>query len=99
MVNTDTPCQQLSHSGNLWELLIGTFHQLEVCERRANSPFNRFKALSQTMCTSLFSLASHKSIFCKLLAYSSHRFLLNTKLTTGSNFDFLRWLMRCVQVF
>ena len=51
------------------------------------------------MCTSLFSLASQRSIFCRVLAYSSHLFLLKTKLTTGNNLFFLRWLMRWVQTF
>jgi hypothetical protein len=64
-----------------------------------HSRFSRLSARSQVTCTSLLSFASHRSILLSVAAYSSHRFLLNTKLTTGSNVAFLRCPMRWVQTF
>jgi len=93
-MDPDTSTEKLPHPRDLRQLPVlrcdVSFCHLYLPEDPNSSPFKRFRALSHVTCTSLFSLASHRSIFPKLFAYSSHRFLLKTKLTTGRRCAFLR---------
>ena len=87
-MHSDASTEQLPHPVDLWQRLIPTYY-ISTTPELPRLPFSRFRAFSQVTCTSLFSFASHRSIF-NVAAYSSHRFLLNTKLTTGNKLFFLR---------
>ena len=66
----------------------------DIVQQTPYVPSNRLSASSICVCTLLFCTAEQRSTFVKVEAFSSHRFLDNVNMTTGSSSSLRRWPTR-----